>query len=67
MDILVVTIQSFLYRHCILYFDQFHVKYENRHLFGVQFFIDCEAGEIIRLVASVRLSAGALLLYPFDL
>ena len=37
------------------------------------FFIDCVAGEIIRLVASVcvcvsvRLSVGALLLEPFDL
>ncbi len=38
------------------------------HFFQIcQFIIDREAGEIIRLVASVRLFVSTLLLEPFDL
>jgi len=46
-----------------------HMRHSNVVSFFV--FIDCVAGEIIRLVASVcvsvRLSVGALLFEPFDL
>ncbi len=46
-------------------------EHQNNSIGYMAFIIDREAGEIIRLVASVRLSVrlsvGALLLEPFDL